>query len=146
MRKIETLGTILDGNIKIHYRDLFLQNLKLLTNGRIKLTVEKLYRKRSNEQNAYYWGVIVQSYMNGYLECYCEEITSDNAHHELKRECNYKEVLHESTGELKKVVKITTDLTTVESEEYYERCRNFIYEYFNIIVPLPNEQSEIKFN
>jgi len=67
MKRVETFGTIEKGLLKIGYRDKFLEAIKSMPDCRIKIRVEKLYKKRStytyNEetekqgtgQNGYYW-------------------------------------------------------------------------------------------
>lgn len=113
--------------------------------GRIKITVEKKRNTRSLNQNAYYWGCIVQFYVQGIDDMWGEKIGSDQAHEDLKRECNWYEKVNEETSEVKRFFKSTADLTTTEFEEYLERCRRFILEYFTITVPLPNEQTEFNY-
>lgn len=56
---------------------------------------------------------------------------------------NFEEVYNEKTGSILRKVKSTTENTTVMQEEYHQRCREFIQEWFNIEVPLPNEQTEL---
>ena len=56
---------------------------------------------------------------------------------------NFKELINENSGEIIKLPQTTTDRTTIEFEEYLERCRKLIYNYFNRVVALPNEQTEI---
>ena len=144
-RKIETYGTIKDGELHINYRTKFIEALKNFADCRVKLTVQKLYKKRSVEQNNYYHAVIVLCYQQGVLAEWGESLTHDQAHEHLKANCNYEEHVNTNTGETIKLAKSTTKLTTVEMEEYNERCRRFIFEWFGITVPLPNEQTKIDF-
>ena len=151
MRKIETFGHVTDqGILKVSYRAKFDQAVKLHAGYRIKLTVERLYKKRSTvkihangtvtrAQNGYYFGVIVQEYRNGAWEMQQRMITGDEAHAELKANCNYGETLNEDTGSIMRRINSTADLTTVQFEEYLERCREFIREWFNIDCPMPEE-------
>jgi hypothetical protein len=143
VREVYTYGRLTDGILTIHRRSEFNQALKALTDGRVILTVSKLYNKRSTVQNAYYWGVIVNEFREGYKEMTGEDITSDQAHELLKQKCNGKEIAHPSTGEIITVGQTTTDLTTVEFMEYWARCRDFIMEWFGRYVGEPNEQLEI---
>lgn len=156
--KIETYGHVDEtGVLKISYRDKFNQQVKIFTGRRIRLVVEPLYKKRStiglNEngeltrlQNGYYFGVIVNEYRNGAWETQQRVLSSDQAHQELRANCNYIEKYNDETGEVMRAVISTADLTTVQFEEYLTRCRAFILEWFGIDCPLPNEQTELKFN
>lgn len=151
MRKLTTYGTIKQGKLKISYRDRFVQNLSLFSDCRILLTVEKLYKRRSTRtenglgQNGYYHAIICQDYRKGAYETQQRVITGEQAHEELKANCSFKEYYKESTGEVMKSIISTATMTTVEAEEYYQRCRDFILEWFGIDVPLPGEQGELDF-
>ena len=157
MRKLETYGTIKGGKLRISYREKFTQAITTFDDCRIKLTVEKLYKKRSvktyrddgtegNGQNGYYWKIIVPEFCNGFNDMTGEQISIREAHEKLKMYCNAKEVVNTKTGEILTVGLSTATLTTVEFEEFLDRCRKFIFEWFGINVPLPNEQMEMEFN
>lgn len=156
MRKLETYGTIKNGILKISYRDKFAQNIKLFDDCRIKLTVQKLYKKRStktyrddgsegNGQNGYYWTIIVSEFCDGFTQITGEQIINKRAHEILKAKCNFKELVNHKTGEIITIPLSTSNLNTVEFEEYCERCRAFIFEWMGKTIPLPNEQSELEF-
>lgn len=109
-------------------------------NGRsIYVEIGPVYGGRSNNQNRYYWGVIVRVLKAAILEAWGDDLSSDEVHDILKKECNYIERVNVSTGEILKIPRSTTNQSTVEAEDYYERCRRWIYEWFNLVVPLPNE-------
>ena len=155
--KIETYGHVTDdGILKISYREKFNQAVKMFSGRRIRLVVEPLYKKRStgglNEngdytrlQNGYYYGVIVNEYRNGAWEVQQRTLSTKQAHEELKANCNYIEHFNEDSGEVMRSVRSTADMTTIQFEEYLTRCREFIHEWFGIDCPLPNEQTELKF-
>ena len=145
-REISTYGHIKDGKLNISYRSKFIEALSLFSDCRIELTVKKLYKKRSNMQNAYYHCVIVGFFRDGWEATQGEMISHAKAHEILKFNCNYSEIINKKTGEILRHSKTTTKLTTVEMEEYNENCRKFIFEWFGITVPLPCEQSEISYN
>jgi hypothetical protein len=145
VRKVETYGSIKNGILKISYRSQFDQAMRSMPDCRVKLTVEKLYRKRSTEQNAYYWGVIVNECMLGFNEMTGQYITKEQAHEILKLKCNANELHNETTGEVMNVPGSTATLTTVQMMEYWLRCRDFVLEWFNRTIPEPNEQAEMEF-
>ena len=143
MAKIKTYGNIKDGHLHIIRRKDLDNAISNTEDCRIVLTIEKYYKKRSVFQNAYYWDVIINCFIQGIMETHGEKITPNDAHGELKRFCNGFEITNKETGETEKIGKTTTALTTVQAEEYYEDCRRWIAEWLNITVPLPNEQTEI---
>ena len=144
-KKAETYGYQKDGTFKISYRDEFWQSVKNMGDGRFRVTIEKIYRKQSSSQRAYYFGVIVHEFCEGYYETTGEKISTEQAHEILKTECNGKEIVNKETGEIFTIPLSTANLTTVETMEYYERCIKFIAEWFGRTVNAPNEQSELTF-
>lgn len=133
-----------------------MQAVSAFSDCRVKVTVERLYKKRSTKtfkddgtegrgQNGYYHTIIVPFFIEGYFNTHGKLITHDEAHEKLKFNCNYSEWWNESTGEVIHDAQSTAELTTVQFEEFTERCRQFIYEWFGMDVPLPNEQAELEF-
>lgn len=113
--------------------------------SRIKLSADKSRKIRSLNQNNYYFGVIVQACREGVQSEWGEEYSTEESHDLLKKECNYKEVASEETGEILRLPKSTKRLDTLQGEEYYERCRKWIFLWFGITVPLPNEQTALEY-
>jgi|SRR5688572_24285161 len=92
--------------------------------------IHRAASKRSLNQNRYYWGVIIDLFAQntGY--------TKDEAHQELAGMF----LKYESHG--KPFVRSTTSLTTLEFEQYADKCRQWMGEMLGIHVPLPNEVTE----
>ena len=65
-----------------------------------------------------------------------------DTHEFLKANFNYKELVNEETGEILRIPKSTTENRTFEMEEFHEICRQKALEFFNVVIPLPNEQLE----
>ena len=145
-KKIESYGSVKQGKLHISYRDMFLELLRQFPDCRIRITIEKLYNKRSTPQNAYYWGVVIAEFTQAYYDTTGEFITSEEAHEILKRECNFKEFVNEETGVILRVQQTTTNLSTVQYEIFLEKCRRWVEEWFGRRIPLPNEQAEMDFD
>jgi hypothetical protein len=144
MKKTTTTGHIKDGLLITHHREKFVQSVACLSDGQVKITVERVYRKRSLCQNSYYWGVIVNEFVEGYKDTTGEKISAENAHECLKMKCNGIEITNKETGEILTVGQSTAEMTTVQTMEYYEACIRFIAEFFGRAVPAPNEQLTIE--
>ena len=162
--KIMSYGKVTDGYFDEREPDKLRLALLKLEGFECKLTIEKLYDTRSVNQNRYYFGVIVDLFIKGWMEVTGEVITPDQAHEMLKYHCNPTElqIIEKKVAKLfakgkgnrifvvRKIVKkemkrirtsgSTTQLSTLEFEQYQERCRGFISEYLGIVVPLPNEE------
>lgn len=142
MRELTTYGTITDGELKIHRRDAFIRSMALLS-GRVELIIRKVYRRRSTPQNAYYWGVIVGIAAECLSDAAGEAISKEQAHETLKTQCNQIEIINKQTGEMVQIPGTTTQMTTTQAEDYYERCRRWLAEWFGADVPEPNEQTKL---
>jgi len=144
MRKIETTGQIKGGVLKIAHRDKFMDVLSTWKDCSVNVIVQKQYKKRSNEQNGYYWGCIVPYWKEIMYEEWGEFRTDKEVHSFLKSHFNTEEKFIEKTGEIINVEKSTTKNTTVEQEIFHETCRQKAYEMFNVMIPLPGEQLEMQ--
>ena len=58
MKKISIISDVNNGNLKRN-RGEIKNALKSFEGKTIKLTIEKFANKRSNNQNNYYWGIVV---------------------------------------------------------------------------------------
>ena len=92
------------------------------------LILKKHTKQRSNPQNAYYWGVVIKMIADHTGE------RPDRIHGVLTD--MYLKVA-DCLG--KERVKSTTELTTVEFEEYAESCRRWASIALDMYIPLPNE-------
>lgn len=93
-------------------------------------------KERSNPQNRYYWGVIVEilSEHTGF--------TKDEMHEVLKHKFLRKSLWVVKKGglmELSVISYSTTELTTSEMEDYLSQIRIWASEDLGLVLPLPNE-------
>ncbi len=104
----------------------FVDYTKTLKDGDYLISVKKQTKVRSNNQNSYYFGVVVKMI--------AEEVgyTPNETHEALKHK-----FLSEH-GEFPRI-KSTSELTTVEFEDYLAKVRMFGSEFCNLYIPLPNE-------
>lgn len=109
----------------------------------ITITIQKKRKQRSNPQNKYYWGLIVPIWRNLLLNEWGEVHTNESTHEFLKMNFGYNERVDESTGEIFRSPRSTTENSTVEMEEYHETLRQKAMEMFGAVIPLPNEQIEL---
>jgi hypothetical protein len=139
--KITAKGHIKDGRLKINKNELpvFLHKISTQKNKPVNVIIESGC-KRSEQQNKYYWGVVVELIRLAINEINGENFTAENIHDFLKERFLEGFEIHAATGELLNIRKSTTDNTTTKQEEYHEQCRQFAAEYLNIEIPLPNEK------
>ena len=106
----------------------------------IEITIKRKQKRRSIPENRYYFGVVIQIWKDLIYDEWGETWSSEQMHEFLKSHCNFKEVVNQNTGEIIKIPLSTADLKTIEFEEYLEKCRRLAYDFFNVQIPLPNEQ------
>lgn len=143
--KIQIRTSVTNGKL-IRNRNLILDAINSYEGKELLITFEKPKKQRSNNQNAYYFGVILSILQNCIKESWGEVWSKEKAHDFCKLQFNFIERVNESTGEVVKVPKSTTENTTTAQEEYHAEIRNFIKEWFNVDVPLPNEEITLNFN
>lgn len=107
--------------------------LQLLNNKDVEIVVKEIKKKRSNEQNAYYWAAIVPALQYGIREQWGEVLDSEEAHSFLKNEFLKREVIDKETGEVKIIHKSTAKLTKDEFMQYINKCKDYLLNFDLII-------------
>lgn len=144
--KIEALGKVNEnGELIIHNSKVFTELLLNLRNKDVEITISKRRKKRSGNQNRYYFGVLIPCIQQGLFDTQGEWLNTEEVHAFLKVHFNYKEITNTSNGEMVKLGKTTTELSTIEFEEYQDKCRIFADEFLNVIIPLPNQQASMNY-
>jgi len=111
----------------------------------IDVIFKKRFNKRSNQQNAYYWAVVIPIMQNAIADMWGELYSKEQVHELLKSNCNYEEIGNENTGEVIRRIKSTTENNTINQENFHECCRRLAKDYFNVDIPLPNEDLKLEF-
>lgn len=103
----------------------------------IEVTFRRKRKHRSDPQNRYYWGVVVEMIRAGMKEM-GDTVTPDQVHEFLKWRFLRVQKADESTGEvLYEYAGSTADLGTIQFSEYVERCCQFAAEFLGVSIPLP---------
>ena len=144
MKKISITSSVVNGNLKRN-RQLIIDALKSFEGKNIQITIEKATKKRSNQQNRYYWGILIPIFRKTILDAWGDYLDKETSHLWLKQKMNYNERVNEATGEVFKIPKSTTENTTTEQEIYHKKIRDFLFQSFNVDVPLPGEQTTLNF-
>lgn len=111
----------------------------------ITITIAKKSKKRSNDQNAYLWGVVYPIVKNGLKEIGYNQITTEQVHELLKGTFVKEDIVNELSGEVKTITGHTSSLTTSQFMDYLAQIKQFASEELGCYIPDPNEQSEINF-
>ena len=140
--RVEITTSIQNGIFKRN-RNIVLDAIKSFNGFDVVLTIAKAKKKRSNNQNAYYWGLLIPLTQNAIKTEWGEIWSKEKTHDFYKLHFNYIEKVNETTSEVIKIPKSTTDNTTTQQEEYHAQIREFLKDWFNVTAPLPNEGLEL---
>lgn len=106
---------------------------------RIKITIALYKRRRSENQNAFYWGVILPM-MKDAINEYGNQMNEDEAHEFIKEEIwKHTKTITRPDGSKKPIIRSSTELTTTEWEEKIELTRAWAAFELGLILPYPNE-------
>ena len=110
----------------------------------IIIKIEKAKKKRSTQQNRFYYGVIIPIVQNCLKEA-GHVMTNENTHDLIKLKF-LKETLfvNETTGEVIERIKSTTELSTSQFMDLLAEINNFTFEYFGVSLPSPNDDLTLK--
>lgn len=131
-----------NGKLILPQRNTFNKDLSCFKGKDVIITVENKTKRRSLEQNKYYWGVIIPLVKQGLLDN-GYRVTTESTHEYLKSNFSIIELVNEHNGEILKSIGNTSNMTTVEMMDYFAKIMQWSAEYLNVIIPEPNQQLNI---
>lgn len=147
MKEIKFAGEIRDGKLIIYSRELLNADISKQKDQRVLGTLKTMARKRSLKQN----GVL-----HWYLNEIADHTGMDMA--KIKEALKYKfvskplldtndqEMVDEDTGEVLSYIPSTTEMSTLEMLEFTDKIRLWAQDFLGLILPLPDEDHELKFD
>lgn len=139
----EIISQVKDGKLTRNIPQLT-EVIKSFEGKEITIKIEKRKKKRSNPQNAYYYGVVIPI-MRDALKDAGYIMTNESVHDMLKlRFLKETILLNKDTGECIERIKSTTELSTSGMMDYFTEITVFAAEYFQVQIPEPNEQIRIE--
>lgn len=136
------INIVVDGGRVTKNRSALANALKEFEGG-VTVTLEKKKKTRSNDQNAYYWGVVIGMVRERLREL-GNRVTIEDTHLMLRAKF-LSEPIHLSDGEFVDHIKSTQSLSTIEFMDYILDIRQFCLDNLDIRIPEPNEQTTIAF-
>jgi len=134
-------GVIKDGKVKVDASQLKVDVPIYFSEGdRIDVVIRHSTKRRSTDQNRYYWGVVVPIVRRGLRDA-GYPLTDRDTHQALKQmflsvDCDFG--LHLTPS--------TTELSTEQMNEFVENIRLWAWEKLKVTIPEPGEQVELKFS
>jgi len=120
-------GMVDNGGLRFDRQSVVDNYMCTLIGQRVEVIIRKPRTKRSDVQNSYYWGVVI--------ELLSKELGYDKD--ELHEILKYKFLQSNAMG--MPYIKSTTKLSTGEFEEYLSKIKRWAAEFLHIVIPDPNE-------
>ena len=138
MKKITAIGNITEGKLAINSRKVFADDLTKAPNGKVKITVEKYYRKASPLQFGYLYAVVYPLFLLALNDAGYEFVTVDEVDIFAKTLWANKDILNRETGEIVKVPLSKSEFKTVDQMVFVQKIREYASEYLSTDIPDPN--------
>jgi hypothetical protein len=145
--KIEITTSIVNGLFKRN-RNLVLNAIKSFNDKDVVITFSKPKKSRSNNQNNFYWGVVLPLIQKGLLDATGELRSNDNIHYNilLPLFAPKNEIINIDTGECINERLTSSEMTTTQFCEYIIEIQKWAAEFLGIDIPSPNEENLINFD
>lgn len=107
--------------------------------GKYRVTLKKVFRGRSVNQNAFYWAAVIPCLASAITESWGETISNGETHIFLKDKFLSQPVINRKTGEVMGFKQdSTTKLNVSQFCEYLDKIIKFAGEFLNVEVPEAN--------
>ena len=139
----EIISEVKNGSLTRN-RNLIKDAIATFEGKQVVIKIEKFKKKRSTQQNRFYYGVIIPIVQNCLKEA--GHIMTNESTHDLIKLKFLKETLfvNETTGEIIERIKSTTELSTSQFMDLLAEINNFTFEYFGVSLPSPNDDLTLK--
>ena len=139
----EIISEVKNGSLTRN-RNLIKDAIETFEGKQVVIKIEKFKKKRSTQQNRFYYGVIIPIVQNCLKEA--GHIMTSESTHDLIKLKFLKETLfvNETTGEVIERIKSTTELSTSQFIDLLAEINNFTFEYFGVNLPSPNDDLTLK--
>ena len=108
--------------------------------GDYVITITPNRKTRSNQQNAYLWGIVYPAVLFGLQDAGWEITDEEQVHEYCKQAFAAREVINKDTGEVLSLPNSTARMQTAEFNVYVDKIKAFALEYLNVTIPEPNEE------
>ncbi len=125
---------VINGKTKLINREGFDRFIASLDGMEIDIGIRKHRKPRSLNQNGYLW------FMYTYIAEHVDGHTKDSIHEA------FGQLFRTDRSSSLPTVKSTTDMSTVEMTEYWEKIWQFCAETLDIVVPDPNSEEALQWS
>ena len=111
---------------------------KSVCDGFYRISIEKIRKPRSNDQNGWLWGCIYPMLLDALLDAGWEFTCTEQVHEFFKSQMTADKVVNRHTGEIITFPGSTAAMDTVTFSTYCEKLREYGREFLNIEIPDPD--------
>lgn len=146
MPRTSYIGQIVDGRLKLSAprRKQMDTDIAKMKEGRLVEVEIRPLPRRSDQQNRYYWSVVVAEIMSA-LQQLGHEVNLELTHEFLKSKFNARPLCNADGELIGEIAETTTRMNKLEFMGYMERVKIWAAEYLGLNIPDPNTQREIDF-
>lgn len=137
--RIEYTTVIKNGVLPRDISDKLAIDLVYLDEKEVTLSIEPTNTSRSDKQNRYYFGCVVEEERKCFRERWGEIVSKEEIHAWNKSKFFVREILDPFINEVIVFPKSSTLFSTTEFEEKLELIRRYFETKFNWYIPAPNE-------
>jgi hypothetical protein len=140
--KIQIQTSVDSGRFKRN-RNLILKAINSYEGKDVLITFEKPKKHRSNNQNAYYWGVVLSIIQTGLLDATGELRNVNDIHYNilLPMFAPINDITNLDTGEIVSERITSSEMTTTQFMEFILDIQKWAAEFLSVDIPNPNEQN-----
>lgn len=145
--KAQVRTSILNGKFKRNINTV-LDIVKQFEGKEVLLTFELPKKKRSNNQNNFYWGICIPLIQNGLKEVTGEYKSVNDIHYKilLPLFAPIREIININTGECLEEKISSSEMTTTQFCQYILEIQKWASEFLGIDIPNPNENMILNFD
>lgn len=125
-------------NGMLHTKALMLA-LSLLANGVYTVTIKKVRKPRSNDQNGYLWGCVYPLMLRGLINAGWEFTNDTQVHEYFKKLFTSEQVVNRDTGEIIEFPASTASMDTLTFKTYTDKLREYALEFLGMDIPEPDK-------
>jgi len=139
--KHQIISSVENGNLKRN-REQVKQAIGSFEGKQIVITIEKLKKSRSNNQNRYYWGVVIPIVQSGLKDATGEFRSADSIHYGilLPLFAPSNEIINTETGQCLNEKIGSSEMTTSQFMDFIVDVQQWSAEFLGVDIPNPNEE------
>lgn len=140
-KSLQFFGRVEGGKLILTNRKAFEQEIQHMPNKDVTIVI-KAKNTRSDQQNRYYWGVVVWTIRQHLIDM-GYRYSAEDIHAALKEKFNSQAVVNEHGEVVVSIGQSTSSLNKDEFAEYLDKVLQWASETLGCYIPSPNSDNEL---